>query len=71
MLFHEMKETITYRHFMDIILQGLTSEYRDVKLMTRKDSEFDLPKIQPVPRHLCLDELSRSNKSSLVVAFSA
>ena len=58
-LLQEMHEPITDRRFMDIILQGLTGEYRDVKLMTWKDPEFDLPKIQPVLRHLYLDEVSR------------
>ncbi|CAN0584093.1 unnamed protein product, partial [Laminaria digitata] len=36
------------RHFTDIVLQGLTEEYRDVKLMTWKDPDFELPKIQSV-----------------------
>lgn len=58
-LLKEMEEPITDRRFMDIILQGLTNEYRDVKLMTWKDPEFDLPKMQPVLRHLYLDEVSR------------
>ncbi|CAN0303785.1 unnamed protein product, partial [Laminaria digitata] len=47
-LLTEMKEPITDRHCTDIVLQGLTEEYRDVKLMTRKDPDFDLPKIQSV-----------------------
>ncbi|CAN0599404.1 unnamed protein product, partial [Laminaria digitata] len=42
------KEPITGRHFTDVVLQGLTEEYRDVKLMTWKDPDFDLPKIQAV-----------------------
>ena len=51
-----MEEPITDRHFTDIILQGMTEEYRDVKLMTWKDPDFDL--IQSVLRHLYLDGLS-------------
>ena len=58
-LLKEMGEPITDRHFMDIVLQGLTAEYRDVKLMTWKDPDFDLLKMQPVLRHLYLDEVSR------------
>lgn len=59
-LLTEMEEPITDRHFTDIVLQGLTEEYRDVKLMTWKDPDFDLPKIQSVLRHLYLDGLSRN-----------
>ena len=55
-----MEEPITDRPFADIVLRGLTEEYRDVKLMTWKDPDFDLPKIQSVLRHLYLDGLSRN-----------
>ena len=56
----EMEEPITYRHFTDIILQGLTEEYRNVKLMTWKYPDFDLPQNQSVLRHFYLDGLSRN-----------
>ena len=46
-------------HFTEIVLQGPTEEYRDVKLMTWKDPDSDLPNIQSVLRHLYLDGLSR------------
>ena len=55
-----MEEPITDRHFTNIGLQSLTEDYRDVKLKTRTDPDFDLPKIQSVLRHLCLDGLSLS-----------
>ena len=55
----EMKEPISDRHFMDIILEGLTDTYKDVKLMTWKDPDIDLSKIQSVLRHVYQDEQSR------------
>ncbi|CAN0370873.1 unnamed protein product, partial [Scytosiphon promiscuus] len=51
---------VTERYFKDIIVQGLPDKYRDIKLTTYKDPEFDLPKIQATMRHLYLDDLSRS-----------
>ena len=64
-LLTEMEEPITDRHFTDIVLQGLTEEYRDVKLMTWKDPDFGLPKIQCVRRHLYLDGISRNKTGRL------
>ena len=58
-----MEEPITDRNFTD--LQGLTEEYRDVRLMTRKGRDFDLPKIMSALGHLYLDGLSR-NKTGRV-----
>jgi len=57
---HEMKEPITDRHFMDIILQGLTDQYKDVKLMIWKDPDIKFDKIQSVLRHVYQDEQSRN-----------
>ena len=59
-LLMERKESIKDRCSIDIVLQGLTEEYQDVKLMTWKDTEFDLTKMQSVLRHLYLDGLSRN-----------
>ncbi|CAN0462263.1 unnamed protein product, partial [Scytosiphon promiscuus] len=47
-LLTEMEEPITGRRFTDIVLQGLTEEYRDVKLRACKDPDFDLPDIHSV-----------------------
>ena len=55
-----MEESITDRHFTDIVLQALTEEYRDVELMTWTVPDFDLPKIRSVQQHLYLDGLSRN-----------
>ena len=38
----EIEEPFTDRHFFDIVLQGLTEKYRDVRLMTWKDPDFDM-----------------------------
>ena len=54
-----VKEPVTDRHFTDIIVQGLPESYRDIKLTTYKDPDFDLSKIQTTMRHLYLDGLSR------------
>ena len=43
-----MEEPITDRNFSDIVLQGLTKEYWDVKRMVCKDPDFDRPNIQSV-----------------------
>ena len=45
---------------IDIVPHGLTEEYRDVKLMTWTDPDFDLPTIQTVLGHLSEDGLSRN-----------
>lgn len=58
-LLPEMEEHIADRHFTETVLRDLTEEYRDVKLMNWNDPDFDLPKIQSVPRHLYPDGLSR------------
>ena len=50
-----VKEHVTDRHFTDIIVQGLPESYRDIKLTTYKDPDFDLGKIQATMRHLYLD----------------
>lgn len=42
----EMKEPFTDRRLSDIVRQGLTENNWDVKLMTWKDPDFDLTKIQ-------------------------
>jgi len=58
-----MEEPITdrhFRHFIDIVLHGLTEEYRDVKFIIWKNLDLDPPKIQSVLRHLYLDGLSRN-----------
>lgn len=46
------KESVTERHFKDIIVQGLPEKYQDIELTTFKDPESDLPKIQATIRHL-------------------
>ena len=61
----EMDEPITDRHFMDIILQGLTDEYKDVKLMTWKDPDMNLAKIKSVLRHVYQDEQSRKKTTGI------
>ena len=53
-----MKEPVTERHFKGIIVQRLPKKYRDIKLTTCKDPEFDLPKIQATMRHRNLDDLT-------------
>lgn len=56
-----MEEPITDRHITDIVLQGLTEEYRDARSMTWNDPNFDLPNIQYVRRHLYVDGHPRNN----------
>lgn len=41
-LLTEMKEPITDRPYTHIVLQYLTEEYRDVKLIAEKDPDFEL-----------------------------
>ena len=40
------KDRVTDRHFTDITVQGLPESYRDIKLMTYNDPDFNQPKIQ-------------------------
>ena len=61
----EMEEPVTDRHFTDIVLHGLTEAYGDVKLMTLKDPDFDLPKIQCVLRHFDLHGISRNKTGTI------
>ena len=49
-------------------VQGLPEKYRDIKLTTYKDPEFDLPKIQATIHHLYLDDLSRDKGKGKLVA---
>ena len=63
-----VKEPITERHFKDTIVQGLPEKYRDIKLTTYKDPDFDLPKLQATMRHLYLDDLSRSKDKGGLIA---
>ena len=63
-----MKEPVIERHVKDIIVPGLPEKYRDVKLTTYKDPEFDLPKIQATMRHLYLDDLSRYKGKGKLIA---
>ena len=59
-LLTEMEEPITDRNFPKVVRQGLTEEYRNVNRMTWTGPDFNLPKIQSVLLHLCLDERSRT-----------
>ena len=54
--------------FKTIIVQGLPEEYRDIKLTTYKDPEFDLPKIQATMHRLYLDDLSRNKGKGKLIA---
>ena len=60
-----MKEPITDRHFMDIILEGVTDTYKDVKFMTWKDPNIDLTKIQSMLRHIPTDTYEIYNTSEI------
>ena len=69
-----MEEPITdrhFRHFIDIVLHGLTEEYRDVKFNIWKNLDLDPPKIQSVLRHLYLDGLSRNKTGRLACCGTA
>lgn len=52
-----MVEPITGRRFKNFMAQGITVEYKDIKLMMNRDSSFDLKQIQiqSTMRHLYLD----------------
>ena len=63
-----VRESVTDRHFQDIIVQGLPKRYRDIKLTTYKDLEFDLPKIEATVRHFYLDDLSRNKDEGKLIA---
>lgn len=53
--FAAAKEPVTDRHLTNIVVQGLPESYRDMKLTTCKDPDFDLNNIQATMRHLYLD----------------
>ncbi len=63
-----MGEPITDRKFKDIMVQGLTEEYKDIKLMMYRDPLFTIEQIQSTMRHLYLDNLSRRNTKESRIA---
>ena len=63
-----VKEPVTEWHFKEIAVQVLPEKYRDIKLTTLKDPEFDLPKIQATMHHLYLDDLSRNKGKGKLIA---
>ena len=56
-----MGEPITNRTFKDIMVQGMTDDYKVIKLMMYRDPSFNIDQIQSSMRHLYLDNLSRRN----------
>ena len=63
-----VKEPVTEWHFKEIAVHVLPEKYRDIKLTTLKDPEFDLPKIQATMHHLYLDDLSRNKGKGKLIA---
>ncbi|CAN0299657.1 unnamed protein product, partial [Scytosiphon promiscuus] len=63
-----MGEPITDRNFKDIMVQGLTDDYKDIKLIMYRDPSFNLEQIQSTMRHLYLDNLSRRNANDGKIA---
>ncbi|CAN0352706.1 unnamed protein product, partial [Scytosiphon promiscuus] len=47
-----MGEPMTDRRFKDIVVQGFSPEYENIKLMMYRDPTFDLAQIQTTMRHI-------------------
>ena len=59
-----MGEPMTDLRFKDILVQGFTDEYDEVKFKIYRDSSFVFDDIQKTIRHLYLDAKSRSSETS-------
>lgn len=63
-----MGEPITDRKIKDIIIQGLTDDYKDIKLVMYRDTLFNIEQIQITRIHLYLNDLSRRNTNGSKIA---
>ncbi|CAM9676984.1 unnamed protein product, partial [Laminaria digitata] len=63
-----MGKPITERKLKDIMVQGPTDDYKDIKLMMYRDPSFNLEQIQSTMMHLYLDNLSRRNANDSKIA---
>ena len=60
-----MDEPITDRHFKDIIIQGISREYDNIKFFcVYRDPSFNLDEIQSTMRNVYRDEILRRDKKA-------
>ena len=60
-----MGEPVTDRYFKDIIMQGISSEYDNIKLSVYRDPTYKLDEIQSTMRNVFRDELSRQSRNTI------
>lgn len=69
-----MDGSITDRHFKDIIFQGISREYDDIKLSVYRDPSFNLDKIQStmcnvyLKKALCRDKNAVGTRKTVMTA---
>ena len=56
-----MGENISNRRFKDIMVQGLTTDCREVKMIAYRHRKMGLEEIQSTMRSMYLDDMSRRN----------
>ena len=61
-----MDEPITDRHFKDIIIQGISSEYDNIKFCVYRDPTFNLDEIQSTMRNVYRDDILRRDSKNTV-----
>ena len=72
-----MDEPITDRHFKDIIIQGISREYVNIKFCVYRDPTFNLDEIQSTMRNvyrddiLCRDKNTVGNRKTVMTAVRA
>ena len=59
----DMEEIVWEEIFEDTLVQGLTSNYDQVKFAIYRDSSYSLEQIRVTMRNLYLDDLSRKSSA--------